>query len=144
MPNRTRIRISLSLIFMSMTAAVICVAQSARGTPAISLTDNDSGKTIAMKVGQSLAIRLPANPTTGYSWTLADKPELLPLRKSEYVAGAGKDGAMGAGGTQVFGFAAADSGTATIKLNYRRPWENDPPARSFTVTVNITPSPKCD
>ena len=140
----TRIRFGFALISIAIMAASVGIAQSVRSTPTIGVTDKDSGKTIAMRVGQTLAIRLPANPTTGYSWTLAEKPELLVLIKSEYAGAATKDGAMGSGGTQIFAFEARDTGAATITLNYRRPWENDPPARRFTVTVNITPGPKCD
>ena len=48
----------------------------------------------------------------------------------------------GAGGLESLEFYAQDTGAATITLDYRRPWENDPPARTFTVTVKVTPCEK--
>lgn len=139
----TRIRFILVLIAVTMAAALACVGQppqSSQNKIAVTLTDKDSGTTSQLRVGQTVVIQLPANPTTGYTWIV--KGSVAPLIKSgktEYVA---KSSAIGAGGTQSLTFHAEETGTATITLDYRRPWENDPRARTFTVTVNVLPCEK--
>lgn len=105
----------------------------------VKLTEADDGKSVELKVGGALDISLAGNITTGYSWSamavdakilaLAAEPEYLPdhdaLRRS------------GAGGAFVFHFKAAAPGKTTVKLGYRRPWEKTPPAKIFTVEVEV-------
>jgi inhibitor of cysteine peptidase len=130
-----RIRFVLALAAVAVSLAVIGVSSAL--SPVV--TDKDDGKTVQMSVDQALFVRLPSNPTTGYSWTLTANPAPLALIKSDFAPDAAKNGVMGAGGTQILQFAAKDTGTATISLGYRRPWEKDtPPARTFTVTITIS------
>jgi predicted secreted protein len=35
----------------------------------VSLTEHANGKTVHARVGDTIALRLPANATTGYFWT---------------------------------------------------------------------------
>ena len=144
MRKTSGVRLILAVYAFSVGAVVGCAAQSVKSTPPVNLTDKDNGKAVQLRVGQTLTIQLPSNPTTGFSWTLPEKPVLLAVEKNEYVASTAKNGMAGVGGTQAFSFAAKDVGSATITLNYRRPWENDPPAKTFTVTITISPGPKCD
>ena len=141
----SRIRLALTLTAIAASLAVVCVSQSPQGLQSASsalapvVTEKDGGKTVQMSADQPLFVRLPSNPTTGYTWTLTANPAPLALIKSDFAPDITKNRVVGAGGTQILQFAAKDAGTATISLGYRRPWEKDtPPARTFTVTVAIS------
>src|SRR5262245_33400034 len=88
--------------------------------------------------GERLTVTLPSNRTTGYQWQLGRPPDerVLRLVGMEYV-GPERD-VPGAGGQEVWTFEAVAPGTATIRLNYVRPWERNAPAgqsRVFEVLV---------
>ena len=82
---------------------------------------------------------LPANPTTGYQWTVTDYDKsLLQLVSSQYIRPQSK--LMGAGGQMLFTFALVPGQTypasTDIHLKYAQPWE--PQNGSLkTVTVNF-------
>lgn len=123
---------------LAITAAAVCVGQS--GSAPLIITENDNGKTLQATVGQKIFIQLPSNPTTGYTWVVPRDTGPLVRGKKTYTANGSN--LAGAGGTQSLEFYAKDTGTATLTLEYKRPWENDPPARTFTVTVNVVSSEK--
>ena len=72
----------------------------------------------------SFTITLPANPTTGFSWTVKsyDK-EYFKLAKKEYLPSEPKR--IGSGGSSLFTFDVQKvfDGKQAITLVYARPWE---------------------
>jgi inhibitor of cysteine peptidase len=102
----------------------------------VTVTRADNGRVVAAKVGDTIAVRLAENPTTGYTWTIAsiDGARLeagLPTRET----GAG----VGAGGTTTWPIRVRAAGRARLELVHARSWERDvPAAERFTVTVDIT------
>ncbi len=106
------------------------------------LTDQDNGRTLTLKPGQVLVIHLPANPTTGYTWMLAevDDTVLQAAGEAGYTPAPGSQEQVGSGGTAAWRFVAVGTGTTTLKLVYARPWEKPPkPVQTFTVTVTVKP-----
>ncbi len=102
------------------------------------VTEADADKPIQVSIGQTLQLRLPSNPTTGYSWNAQQTPAELQLDQSAYAADPQGKNLAGAGGYQTIEFAAKFAGTGELKLEYRRPWEKDvPPAKTFSVTVTV-------
>ncbi|WED44044.1 protease inhibitor I42 family protein [Legionella cardiaca] len=84
-------------------------------------------------------VTLPANPTTGYQWTVENYDKaLLKLLSSKYVAPQTK--LIGAGGKTLFTFQLLEGKTypkSTILLfKYARPWEPDT-GTTKQVTVNF-------
>lgn len=94
-----------------------------------------------VKVGQRFSITLESNPTTGYSWELAEPLDesILKLVSSEYKTLATTfPPPPGTGGIEIWTFEALDRGTTEISLKYVRPWETDvPPARERTLVVIV-------
>jgi inhibitor of cysteine peptidase len=91
--------------------------------------------------GQILLVTLDSNPTTGYSWQVAEVNPAV-LRQSgdaEYKPQSASDPPrVGAGGTETFRFEAANAGATTLKLVYQRPWEKDvAPLLTYTVQVTV-------
>ncbi|MDD1614885.1 MAG: protease inhibitor I42 family protein [Methylococcaceae bacterium] len=100
------------------------------------LSENDSGKTVEIHVGDELEVILPGNPTTGYVWEVSSLDStVMRLGKADFVA---KDKAIGAGGMEIIKFHAIAAGTSHLKLIFHRTFEQDmPPLKTFEVTVII-------
>lgn len=93
----------------------------------------------AMKVGDEFVLTLESNPSTGYLWRLAEKPDENVVRfvSSEYKA-ASDTRRVGAGGNEVWTFRAEGKGRTAINLIYVRPWEKDtPPAKTATAIIIV-------
>ena len=127
MPKRT-----LALVAAALALAAGCsqnpVADTWNRAPIVRNTDASiDGRSEAVKRGDTLAVHLDANPTTGYRWELARLAGAsvvqigLPDYQPETAAGVPR---VGAPGHTTFRFRALQSGTSSIELAYRRPWES--------------------
>lgn len=96
---------------------------------------------VGLSVGQVWELALPANPTTGYAWTLVLPPAGAVLALESQVfhpAPQGTPGLVGAGGSQVFIFRALAPGDTHLEAVYARPWEKDqPPAARQRHAVSV-------
>jgi len=100
------------------------------------LEQPDSGSDIFLVQGDLIQVRLPANPSTGYSWAIAgNAPSVLrPIGEPKYDPP--DKGKPGAGGTQTLEFRVVGGGGAFLDLVYKRPSEKDAaPARRWGVFV---------
>jgi len=122
----------LVLVLSALTLTAGC------GSREVQLDDGDNGKQIELEEGQTLAITVESNPSTGYSWARQDDPPddvLVLVGEPEYRA---KSTLPGGGGTETLRFRAERPGTTTLELIYRRPWEEDAdPAATYTLTVSV-------
>ncbi len=108
----------------------------------VTVGEEANGKTVTGEIKQTLLVKLPGNPTTGYSWTLSklEGDAIEAVGKAEYVAGKVPRKMVGSGGSFHFTFQAVKPGKAALTLAYARPWEKDtPPAKTFTLTVEVKP-----
>lgn len=127
---------------MSMSAsgdaAVLAVPEKAVEEVApVTLTEENNGETITLKVGQEVHLLLAGNPTTGYMWEApeVDAARLRSAGEGEYAAASD---ALGSGGEFRFTFTAAAPGETELTLIYHRSFEQDvPPKRTFSVKVVI-------
>src|SRR5437660_4307603 len=73
-----------------------------------------SGSELNLEIGESLELRLPENPTTGYRWQLrsSGSPVLELMEDSPSPAGE----AVGAGRVRRWVFRAAQAGLARLEL----------------------------
>ena len=84
---------------------------------------------------QIMKLSLDSNPTTGYSWTVTQDPELFNVGE-EYLENSHEKGMTGVGGQQVFSLAPKEAGTSEVTFTYARPWE-DPEADSTVVSYTV-------
>ena len=114
-------------------------ASSTKTSPSVvTVTDENNGKDIDLTSGETLVVKLASNASTGYGWTVSGDPSPLKLEKMSYHKSTKSSQVTGAPGVQIFHFSAATAGIATLNLVYRRSWEyNMPPAKTFTVRVNV-------
>ena len=83
-----------------------------------------AGDETRMRRGQLLAIALDSNASTGYAWEIVEdgSPLLEPASVPASTAPAAPP-MPGAGGTSRWRYRAAQTGTTTLRLVYRRSWE---------------------
>jgi predicted secreted protein len=82
-------------------------------------TFQDSAQTIRVSAGETFAIRLAANPSTGYTWH-ADVDARCLKQVGQQFEPAGKG--VGAGGYEACSFRALAPCETEIRFEYRRPW----------------------
>ena len=123
---------------MIITAILIAAsASSPAPSGPVSLTAADAGKTIELKIGQTLQVSLAGNKTTGYNWVLApmDPALLEQVGDPDYKPDSSK---LGSPGVLTLKFKAATAGQAVLHLDYKRSWEKAAaPDRTFEVNVVV-------
>jgi len=105
--------------------------------PAVTLSEEDAGSTVELRVGDTMEVVLDGNPTTGFSWeTVAvDASVLKQLGEPGFEP---YTNLIGSGGKFTFRFEAVASGQTLLRLVYHRPWETEvPPEETFEVTVVV-------
>jgi predicted secreted protein len=88
----------------------------------ITVTKEQGGREIALKVGDILQIELPSRGGTGYSWfaEATGAPYLKLMSEAAQQVGKSHPGSPV---VQVWRFRAAQPGATEINLVYYRPWE---------------------
>lgn len=102
------------------------------------LNQDDNNRTAEVKVGEQVAIRLSANPATGFTWAVDENDSrLLALESTHYIEPS-EPGVIGARGRQFFTFTARQAGEVTLKLKYWRFWDGDASvAERYAITLQI-------
>lgn len=130
MKIHTIVIVSLLLTTLFLTAC--------SGNQTVSLTKADTGKTVDLKPGDELEVKLEGNITTGFAWEARDfDSAVLELTGGEPEYKSESD-LVGAGGVFTFRFKAKAAGSTAVHFIYYRSFEPDvPPIETFDVTVNV-------
>ncbi|WP_280240447.1 protease inhibitor I42 family protein [Nocardia abscessus] len=105
--------------------------------PVVRVGVADDGQERRLHVGQRLIVALPANPSTGYSWSIA-KVDAAVVKLDGEADFEPDPVAPGAGGTSVWTFVGAAAGATALTMEYTRPWEQGlEPARTFSLTIEV-------
>lgn len=108
----------------------------------LDVTEEEAGKDLVLGRGDTLMVRLPANPSTGYDWSYSVTGEGMLRQEGDVIreVKGGSKGMVGSPITEVWNLKALRSGAFTITFSYARPWEKDvPPAKKVTWPVTIRP-----
>jgi predicted secreted protein len=93
----------------------------------------DPTQSIRVAVGETFALALAGNPTTGYLWEASVDDQYLGLVFQEFEQGSR---GVGAGGQEVFHFCALATGETEIDFTQRRPWGGEPrDTKHFCVVI---------
>jgi inhibitor of cysteine peptidase len=106
------------------------------------VTESNNGKSINLKVGDSFYLRLPENPSTGYSWVLNVSQglggNLTGNYFSEQLPEEVKQPLVGAGGVRIWQIKANSAGSQQVTGIYKRPFENETgEEKKFTLNVEV-------
>ncbi|WP_395696690.1 protease inhibitor I42 family protein [Methylocella sp.] len=140
--KRKYVSLSVAASAIGALAAIFFLAPAARTGERYGqkiMTEADDGGEVPARVGSAIVLRLPENPTTGYSWTLEPfDAELVEVEQGPFTA---KSGMVGAGGEAIWTIRPREAGTATISLKLWRPWEGEPSVvKRFGATLKIAPA----
>jgi len=102
----------------------------------IRLSAADDGRLVELVDGALIEIALRANPSTGYSWAVAEHDPQI-LRVIEEGAFAPETALVGAPVQQVMRFQAVGAGQTALRLAYQRPWEGGRQRGSTTRTFSL-------
>lgn len=99
------------------------------------LTATDDGSSFDLRQGQVVTVVLESNRSSGLKWILVEPSGtvIVPAASPVYVARAAKSGG---GGTETWRFRAAKPGKQTVRLEYRRQWQQIP-QRTFRFSVTV-------
>lgn len=98
------------------------------------LTQNAADKTLHIKAGNLLALKLDSNPSTGYRWEAVAAEGVKKVGSSFIMPR--EDNRTGVNGTEIMVLAAQKSGTYVVTMEYKRPWEKQSLNKfSFTIVV---------
>jgi predicted secreted protein len=133
--NFVNIKIILNCAIIIFALILSNIGNSMAGQ-IMKLSENDSGKSVEIHVGDELEVILPGNPTTGYVWEVSSlDSSILMLGKAEFIA---NNKSIGSGGMEIIKFHAIAAGTSSVSLIYHRSFElNIPPLKTFEMTVII-------
>ncbi|HEY1294781.1 MAG TPA: protease inhibitor I42 family protein [Chloroflexota bacterium] len=122
----------LVLILVMTQAPSACMA---------STTTTDAAQSINVGIRQDFAIVLAANPTTGYSWSIASEPDpaVAVALDNQFIGP--NTSIPGAPGRECFRFTSTGAGQTSVGFVYTRPFEPDaPPAQSVDVQITVDAS----
>ena len=97
-------------------------------------TDADNGRSISVRTGELFEVALTSNPSTGFRWEAMPSPCRIESR--DFHIPEERRARCGAAGTEKFLVRADFTGKCTLTFVYRRSWENEPPAKTFSLEVN--------
>jgi predicted secreted protein len=96
---------------------------------------------VTVELGQVFAVTLESNPSTGYGWEWIDEEDSIVEQVGEAQfkgRDTGDPPLVGAGGWEVLTFKAVSPGQMTLKLVYRRAWEEGvEPLKTFLLHVVV-------
>ncbi len=102
------------------------------------IVEKDNGRTVDVRVGDSIRIILPENATTGYRWAVDrydDEFVEAIATEPRYTANS-----IGSGGEVAFIFKGKKIGSGEIILKLWRHWEGDLSTTSrFHLRLNVLP-----
>jgi predicted secreted protein len=86
-----------------------------------------------------LTVVLGANHAAGLSWSLTKSTVgvIVPEGKPVYAVSSGKAAADGSTGTETWRFRAAKRGEQTVRLEYKRDWQQAVTERNFRFTARV-------
>ena len=123
------------LIFISFFS--ILLIYNLNGQNFLEVTQSSSGQTVNLSDDQVLEIKLPGNPSSGYSWYASDlsKGVIKQIGSRDFIPDPSNN-IVGQSGTEIIRFVGLSQGVSNLTIEYKRIWENDQAAvDNFTITI---------
>ena len=100
------------------------------------ITEDDNGKSISLKNGETFDLKLKENPSTGYSWEL-NLSQGLSVLSDNYTQDPAPRGFTGVPGTHLWIIKAVTEGDQQVKGIYKRPTAEET-GKESVFTLNVT------
>ena len=110
------------IMWLLLTGLILSPSPLRAGDAAITVTKDQGGREIALKVGNILQIELPGTGGTGYSWSVEEAGAPY-LKLLDHTTRQLKESLPGGPVMHIWRFKAEKPGACEIKMAYYRPWE---------------------
>ena len=100
------------------------------------IAESDAQRATDVRRGDTIELRLPETPTTGFRWRWR-LPPALRLIADEHVRPEAYPSPPGMGGQRRLAFDVIDAGCFELRAELARPWE-DAPHRTLTFVIRAT------
>lgn len=104
------------------------------GIGASAATTSDSCR---VKKGKPFVVKMPSNPTTGYSWRWNKDRSVANVDSVSHQYVAKKSNAIGSGGLEIWTFKSNKRGIYYLQFEYSRSWEKKQPIDIRVVKVFV-------
>ena len=94
----------------------------------------ENNQSIQTNLGQTFAISLTSNASTGYTWEPEYDTKMMTLHERRFVLD--DPSCVGGGGREFFTFEPIKPGESSICMNYQRSWE-EVPEKTILFEVHI-------
>ena len=126
--------------WLACLALAGCAGNRYPGTPeepARRVAESEAGQVIEVRRGKRVTLRLEANRSAGYRWSLAESGDAgLDWIGEPFYAQ--EKAVPGGGGAEYWTFRATQAGKKELRFEYRRPWESDkPPVKGLSYTIDV-------
>lgn len=123
------------LFLLGLTLLGACAQQPPRSVE----LDAESECPQRLRVGQSLTLTLPSNPTTGYRWLLQNPASgILRSLGPEVYSDPQEAGIVGSAGLSTWRFQASAAGDGQLVLVYQQPWAPEVrPVQTFDCAIRV-------
>jgi len=131
------------LMIILVLSLMACSAAPKAASVTVSIDDFTNQKNVTQQVevpaGGVLTVTLGSNQTTGYQWSeTASISDGGSLKQTSHEYMAPSSEMVGAAGQEVWKFEALKKGTATVSMEYSRPWEGGEKAEwTYNLTVTV-------
>jgi inhibitor of cysteine peptidase len=127
---------SLGWFLLCVLLAIACCSETAFAASKV-VTDADKGREIHLRIGDTMELRLPSNPSTGYMWYVQAKSTTLLKMTHQSQTEPTKPG-VGRSVFQVFKFEPKRPGQGVLLMHYVRSWEPPTPDdEQFDLRVTV-------
>lgn len=125
-----------TIVAISAALVILLTACSSGG---VTVTDADNGTVVEIAEGDEITVELEGNASTGFNWFLKqyDESVIEPTGEIEYEQT--DSDAVGVGGTYTQKLKGVGAGRTTVVYDYERSFEDEAPADTFTIEVDVTP-----
>lgn len=121
---------------MSMNMGFLMSCIAVMTSPAVMAMETCE-KTMDLVVGETAAVALSGNPTTGYVWQVAESSDIVEV-DVRFEATESPRGMVGSPGRTIVSVTGKTTGQGVVQLVYSRPWEKGKePAHTCTIKVNV-------
>lgn len=112
------------------------IGEAGRIMQVAKVTSAAAGKTLIMEKCGLLALKMDANPSTGYGWQMSANSAAVKTVGSSFTIPREEEARLGTPGVEIMFLNVEKPGTYTIKMEYKRPWEKIS-LDNFTFTVVV-------
>jgi len=138
-----------SMTYFLPALLAVCLTVSCRSPQNILLTESDSGRTLDLRVGDTVVVALCSNRLNGFDWYPrhgAGDVQILSEKGDRFEVDPDSDGIQrpvaGKEGTHYFAYRVIGPGICGIAMEYKRSWDKKDPTRTFEVMIRSTGTPE--